>query len=91
MTYAFTLALCLAYASLAYGDDTDACVTARHDSLVIPVGDPFDLTCVTKSPWALCSWRTPVGGWCDRLGSTRYETACQSSDNIKFKVENVRW
>lgn len=62
-------------------------LSAKSDNMVARVGSTIDLSCHTSEKWHLCSWRLPEGAWCDRLSSTKYQTACENQEKVIFQVE----
>ena len=58
--------------------------------MVARAGESIDLTCRTTKDWRLCGWLQPQaageGEWCDRLSSSKYDSACDNNDRIRYKV-----
>ena len=56
--------------------------------MVARVGESVDLTCRTSTEWRLCGWLQPKAEeWCDRLSSSKYDSACDTNDRVRYKVK----
>ena len=60
--------------------------------MVARAGETVDLTCRTTKEWRLCGWLQPQAAgadeWCDRLSSSKYDSACESNDRVRYKVRS---
>ena len=56
--------------------------------MVARAGESVDLTCRTSTEWRLCGWLQPKAEeWCDRLSSSKYDSACDTNDRVRYKVK----
>ena len=67
-------------------DDPGFYINAKTRDQTVRAGESVQLTCGSSEDWNLCAFRTPRQDWCYRLSTSKYTTACEHDERVRYQV-----